>query len=351
MKRFIIVLLSIAFLLPVTGLAQVVDPAVNRGIRPVRGLANNPVIEGENQLTGLPADAPYIPVLVNIDNVQGAWPQWGIADADIIYELPIHGLGLTRLMALFAYQHPKAVGPVRSGRVLHAEIREEWDAAWVYFGVQTRTGSNVNDYLRKHGVRNKPVNLLFDGTGNRYDQFFSSMKGYVNPHNHSIDLTKVVQEVSAYSFPQRPFLFTDELPAAGVDARRIDLKHGADMGSYSNAYFIYDEQTNQYTRYRNNKLYVDGNQPDAGLTFANLIVQWTELKFNGKASAPLLKEVGEGNADIFTGGRYIAGYWVRESVSSRTIFYDDKGEEIRLQRGKTFINLVCDRGTQLSYEE
>ena len=123
------------------------------------------------------------------------------------------------------------------------------------------------------------------------------------------------------------------------------------MDSYSNAYYVYDEQTNQYARYRNNKLYVDGDQPDVGLAFANLIVQWTELKFNGKASAPLLKEVGEGNADIFTGGRYIAGYWVRESVSSRTIFYDDKGEEIRLQRGKTFINLVCDRGTQLSYEE
>ncbi|MGI6725818.1 MAG: DUF3048 domain-containing protein [Christensenellales bacterium] len=351
MKRLLIVLLSIAILLPVIGVAQVVDPTVSRGIEPVRGLANNPVIEGENQLTGLPTDAPYIPVLVNIDNVAGAWPQWGIVDADIIYELPIDGLSLTRLMALFGYRHPQDVGPVRSGRIMHAEMREEWDAAWVYVGVQEKKGSNVNDYLRKHGVRSKPVNLLFDGTGNRYGYLFGAKKGYKNPHHHSIDLTKIAQEVSAYTFPQRPFLFTDELPETGVQASRVDLKYGTRQDSYSNSYYIYDEQTNQYTRYRDNTLYVDANQPDAGLTFSNLIVQWTELKFNGASNAPLLKEVGEGNADIFTGGRYIAGYWVRESVGSRTVFYDENGEEIRLQRGKTFINVVSDRATTLSYEE
>ena len=44
---------------------------------------------------------------------------------------------------------------------------------------------------------------------------------------------------------------------------------------------------------------------DVPLTFSNVIVQWTDLKFNGAADAPLLTGVGEGNADIFTGGRYI----------------------------------------------
>ena len=44
-----------------------------------------------------------------------------------------------------------------------------------------------------------------------------------------------------------------------------------------------------------------------------------------------------GIADIFIGGRYIPGYWVRESIDSPTVFLDDQGNEIQLTRGKTFI--------------
>ena len=43
------------------------------------------------------------------------------------------------------------------------------------------------------------------------------------------------------------------------------------------------------------------------------------------------------DADIFIGGRYIPGYWVRESTTSPTVFFDDQGNEIQLTRGKTFI--------------
>ncbi|MBE0600814.1 MAG: DUF3048 C-terminal domain-containing protein, partial [Firmicutes bacterium] len=53
--------------------------------------------------------------------------------------------------------------------------------------------------------------------------------------------------------------------------------------------------------------------------------------------APLIQCVGQGNADIYIGGRYIAGYWIRKSADDPTVFYDDKGNEIQLTRGKTFI--------------
>ena len=107
MKRIFLALLVLTLILPTIALAQTtIDPTAKRGITPERGLPNNPAIPGESMTTGLPTDAPYVPILVNIDNVRGAWPQWGIKDADIIYEMPIHGLSLTRLMGLFAYVHP-----------------------------------------------------------------------------------------------------------------------------------------------------------------------------------------------------------------------------------------------------
>ncbi|NLX83292.1 MAG: DUF3048 domain-containing protein [Clostridiales bacterium] len=351
MKRFFLALLVLALILPSLALAQTtIDPTAKRGIKPERGLPNNPAIAGESMTTGLPTDAPYVPVLVNIDNVSGAWPQWGIKDADIIYEMPIHGLGLTRLMGLFAYTHPEEVGPTRSGRVMHAEMRQEWDAAWVFVGVQSKEGSDVNQALYQLGAKKKDVNLLINGATGKSLKYFKSIKGYARPHNHSVNLAQVKGDVQAYDFPQRAFLFTDELPVAGVAATQISLRYGSEGNAYTNSNYTYDAATNLYSRYRQNKPYEDRDQPGVPLTFSNVIVQWTALKFNGAANAPLLTEVGEGNADIFTGGRYIPGYWVRESVDSRTVFYDADGKEIKLQRGKTFINITTDRSTKLSYE-
>ena len=129
MKKLIALLLVALLLGAMTtaSAATVIDAGSKRNIT-VKGdpAQNNPRIPGESMTTGLPFEGEYIPILVNIDNVLGAWPQWGIGDADIIYEMPIHGLTLTRLVALFADKHPENAGPVRSGRVLHAEWRMGW---------------------------------------------------------------------------------------------------------------------------------------------------------------------------------------------------------------------------------
>ena len=49
------------------------------------------------------------------------------------------------------------------------------------------------------------------------------------------------------------------------------------------------------------------------------------------------------------GGKYIAGYWKRADANSRTVFYDAEGNEIALQRGKTFISIIPAE-TTVSYE-
>lgn len=358
MKRSLALLLILALLLSFISAqaATTVDPTVSRNITPNgRNAAgtfdNNPAIPGESMTTGLPSDGTYIPVLVNIDNVLGAWPQWGLGQADIIYEMPIHGLTLTRLMALYTHDHPAGVGPLRSGRVMHAEMRQEWDAAWAFAGVQNAEGSSVYVALRKFNARNKPIDLIYDVNTGKWGSFTTNLKHHKAPHNHSFHLAEAAAIVADYDFPKRPFLFTDVLPSVGEPAVSTRLLYGGgDEGNYTNSSYTYDSATNLYTRSRQNKPFEDLDNPGVALTFSNVIVQWTELTFNGAADAPLLKEVGEGNADIFTGGRHIAGYWVREAVDSRTIFFDQDGNEIRLQRGKTWINITTDRSTTVKYE-
>lgn len=346
----LLVLLLVSMMAQATA-ATVIDASADRAITPKGGPAlNNPRIPGESMTTGLPFEGEYVPLLVNIDNVAGAWPQWGIGDADIIYEMPIHGYTLTRLVALFSDKHPEYAGPVRSGRVLHAELREEWDAGWTFAGIQSKDGTNVNAALRAFGAREKTHDLIYNLNGSAFSGYYHNVKDHKSPHNHSAHVMELIQHARGYAFPERPFLFADDLPATGDAATQCSLVYSGNPESYTNSAFNYDAASNRYVRTRQGHPYVDQNNPREPLTFSNVIVQWTDLGFNGAANAPELRQVGSGNADIFTGGRHIAGIWVRSSTASRTVFYDENGDEIRLQRGKTWINVTSQRSTQVTYQ-
>lgn len=75
-------------------------------------------LDGIAALTGLPtddADLTARPVLaVKVDNAGRARPQWGLAEADVIFEINVEGT--TRFIAMFHSVVPGEAGPVRSGR-------------------------------------------------------------------------------------------------------------------------------------------------------------------------------------------------------------------------------------------
>lgn len=358
MKKFTALLLALMLLISAVPAfaATTIDPTADRGIT-LQGQNeegtwdNNPVIEGENPVTGLPYSGAYTPILVNIDNVAAALPQWGIAEADLVYELPIDTIGMTRLMALYTSVYPLRVGPVRSARILHADLREEWDAAWVFCGGQEVASSNVFARIRALGVYDKELNLAFNLQGQNGGAYSTNRKDRNSPHHHQAKLAdlQAFLEESGYDFPDRPYLFTDEA-VEGDDATKVVMNF--DNGN-ANSYYVYDANTNDYARYLTNKdkPFVDENDPETVLAYNNVIVQWTELgTYEGHHDRPKLTEVGEGNADFFMNGKHVQGYWVRDDISSRTIYFDSEGNEIQLQRGKTWIILASPKFLEVSYE-
>lgn len=327
--------------------AEVLPVVMNRSLPLQVQTGNNPLIPGESPTTGLPkASDEYTPILCQIDNNKAALPQWGIADADIMYEMPIQGQGWTRYTALFSDKYPQEAGPVRSGRVMHADLREEWDAMFLFYGKQEDGGSDLRKALRDYGVNSK--GLAIDGIGNKYEPYFQRVRKktfqrsfyHKAPHNVTAYVSRIHDEVQmplGYTYPVRPFLFTDELPVIGTEANRVNIIHKNNPDTASS--FVYNPATNAYTRHTNQGPYVDLlYSPDQPLEYANVIVQRTRLTFNGHSMNPLLPDVvGQGAAEIFTGGRYIPGAWTRLSTQGRTVFYDSNGNEIKLQRGKTWI--------------
>ncbi len=327
-----------------------IDSKADRGIVLQSVEAINPVIEGENPITGLPYDGDYLPVMVNIGNAVEAIPQWGIAEADLIYEMPIDGLGWTRLMALYNSEYPEYVGPIRSARVMHADMRQAWDAAWAFEGGQEKEGSNVFTRIKQLGVYDQEVNLAFNMNGANGSRFKAEKAGRKVPYSHQVKMAKLVEYLTGtgYDFVEKPFLFTDE-PAVGDAAAKVVMDFG---NGNADSYYVYNEETKDYARFLTEKniAYYDGNDPETGLTYDNIIVQWTKLSYNGANDCPLLTEVGEGNADFFMNGQHIAGYWTRDDVNNRTIYYDADGSELKLQRGQTWIILASSSFLTVTYE-
>ena len=348
MKRFIRSLLILTLLIgmvTVASAATLIPGTLTRNIT-IHKSGDNPIIPGESPTTGLPSDSSYyLPVLSQIDNNLEAIPQWGISFADIMYELPIQGQGWTRLTALFSDQYPEEAGPVRSGRVMHADLREEWDAALVHYGKQEAAGSNMKEILSKYGVTAK--GLAIDGIGNKYSSYFNRVRYHAAPHNVSAYISNIKDMLVPlnYSFPQRPFKFTDDTNYGGVPALQFSVIHKKNKDTSST--FSYDQAMKGYQRFIRTGAYYDYLNPAEVLAYSNVIIQRTKLTFNNNTMNPLLSDVvGKGAADIFIAGQYIAGAWSRESLTDRTVFYDQQGNELALQRGKSWI-IICDVDTEV----
>ena len=85
------------------------------------------------------------PVAIMIDNHKGAWPQAGLNDAYIVYEIIVEG-GETRLMPVFKGKDLDKIGPVRSARHYFLDYAMENDAIYVHFGSSPQALSDIATY-------------------------------------------------------------------------------------------------------------------------------------------------------------------------------------------------------------
>ena len=361
----------------------------DRNITPKAGEMDvNPVIEGESPTTGMPYDtsARYMPMLVQISNpeasatIDGALSfsaaeklargeeltkndtkskkvstagiasraPWGGQYADIVYEGILYRDGATRITFLYndalADGGELTAGPVRSARIGHVLLREEWQGGIAYCGGPRAEENNIAAMFAELGASSKGVTFDIE-TSVKQGLFNERVKGVKAPDNLSVDvvgLQSLVPETTIAT--PHPFLFTDVSPYTdGYDmAYSINLDWGHKKWI---SHFVYDEANNLYLRYSGEAPYmtyaaVNDREEDnmEQMSFSNVIIQRVEYEYtNNNRIMPVMQSVGKGNADIFIGGRYIPGYWVRESIETPTVYFDDQGNEIQLTRGKTFI--------------
>ena len=395
-------LLLCLILLGSSALAETtINPAENRGIpfdkaepnewedtrvSPTTGRVLSEVLKDApaSGFAGLAVTGRYMPMLVQIDNAEGGigydsdgkWTgkraPWGAQYTDVIYETPLYKQGDTRLTFVFSDLIPDSVGPLRSARLFHAWLREEWDCGFIFYGQQEYTETNVPEVFKTTGADKKGWvydengkaiyhGLLFLGTvgiskpWKQYFDVFDKVK-LQKPHDKTVNAAAVSSLIDPdFQAANHTWLFTDSEPDWDDDAEEIFVNWTTGNLKYYNSYLEYDEDEECYYRYlkdivNDNKdweyktLAVKGKLEEESIPFANVIVQFTKMDWV-RTDAPKPEVTGTGNADYFQRGKHMAGVWNRDSLSDRTVFYDENGEEIRLQRGRTLI-IVMDYETE-----
>ena len=368
------------------------ENTVEAGVSPTTGrkladVAND--LQAENFL-GMYLDGEYNAVLVQIDDTEGGIGNrapWFASYADVIYETPIHRNGTTRMSMIYSDTQPEFVGPVRSVRVNHLWIREEWNVPFLYAGRQYMegdpVGTSVPQQMELLGLHNpeKPsspgVPLMYDGTtgAKAWNDYCFRVTNLTAPHNAIYRLPGILNNVvpkGQFTPVNHTYLFADELPAGGDDAGTVYVTWG---NTTYNSKLVYKPAEGVYERYVNSDNYTlyDEMAPenirkttnDVGktvyrctlahgnpITFSNVVVQFMGMSYPESDERPLPVVTGTGNAEFFMGGKHYSGVWQRDTLQDQTVFYGPDGTEMPMQRGKTLIIMMDYKtaGRSVSYE-
>ena len=118
----------------------------------------------------------------------------------------------------------------------------------------------------------------------------------------------------------------------------------------SETYFEYNEEDGLFYRYQYGDPHVDAAFDNTQLAFKNVLVQFAYYEVrddNGYLAFQVHDDTKDGY--YFTNGKGIHVTWEKTADYEPTRFYDDNGNEIELNTGKTMICIVED-GDEFGYD-
>lgn len=312
---------------------------------PKVSIRDNPAIEGESPLTGLPDQGEtYTPIMLPLDNSPEAHPLWGIGDASILFQIPLTESGGTRLLALFGDSYPQQAGGVRSGRMTMLPLARAFHAAFAYAGVPPIGTEcvSVENWLTEWSFR-KPTRHY-----NLLGEHFRERVSFVDqPGNLSAHVKELHNHLSArkIDFEVKPFLFTDDPLNRGDEASKVFVNfqyHDNPSKTNPNSACMFEWKPGiGYIRTAVDGELTDRNTGEA-VPFANVIIMKIPVEWERGYPYYASQMRGRGQASIFQSGRYIQGTWLHDNYEDRLVFLDENGRELTFQRGKSFIVLGDD---------
>ena len=277
-------------------------------------------------LTGLPDPLEMTKhrsaLTIKIDNTPEAMPQYGIENADVVYEEIVEG-GITRLAAIFNTRLPTVVGPVRSVRRTDREI------VFPIGGIFAFSGGA--EYAVR-SIETAPVKLYNES--NSGPAMFRGSKRFP-PHNLFANAALLMKKDGLPRPP--PALFTYRSGSRKARGPRVRSFVVGFTEGYA-ATYSWDTTSRSWDR----SVF---SQPDVAangvrISPRNVIVMSVNYVGGVGVIDSYAQLIGSGPVEVFTGGRLQRGTWSRPSLRQRAVFRNLAGQLIKLTPGQTWVELL-----------
>ena len=284
-------------------------------------------------LTGLPATtaaAATRPALaVKIDNVLGAWPQSGLNQADIVFDLPVEA-GLTRLMAVFHSNDVPLIGPVRSARPVDADLLRLFGHAYFAF-----SGGSKSDLA--------PIMSTSHATPMWWDvtpSLFMTRKDHAVPHQVFANTAMLYAGGQARTPSKTPppaiFSYDATAPTGAAHASSVTAK-------YQSATATWNWDGSKYLRFQDGHpdVLMDGTQVSASnIVIMSVSIHDTAAVDSHGSPVPVPVVTGSGTAWVLRNGVMVKGIWSRANLDAPMKLVTSSGQIIKLTPGRTWVEVL-----------
>ncbi len=273
------------------------------------------------------------PIAIQLNNFKTVSNQSGIGQADIVYECIVEG-GITRLLGIGENFSGDRIGSVRSSRHYFVSIADEYDAIYVHFGKTKYATKKMNELKIDH----------MDGSEGIGTTVFYRDKSIKAPNNAFASIESIQAGIAKKGFetkyasdfqPHYSFYEKDTDLAGGNQAMKLSLH----FSGYTTPYFEYNETDKLYYRFQFNDKHVDSVTKEQ-LSFKNIIVQFVkewDIDKNDYQTMELTNASGTGY--YITNGTVVPITWKKKEADRWMRYYNEAGEELKINPGKTYITL------------
>ncbi|MGW1212633.1 DUF3048 domain-containing protein [Streptomyces sp. NPDC002499] len=260
---------------------------------------------------------------VKIDNVRAARPQTGLRAADVVYAEQVEG-GLSRLMAVYATQLPKSIGPVRSARESDLELLRQYDDPTLAFsGAQGKLLPLIDK---------APLRAVPPGDGDEGAYYRGTDKAA--PHNLYLHPSKLMPSAPGADALTNGFTF-GAAPSGGTKETSRTVRYPSASFTFSwsaksDRWLVSMDGTPTVT--------TDGRR----VAPATVVVQYVKVRksrFHDVLgnNTPYTETVGSGTAQVLRGGRAYDVDWKREKAADGTEFTTKDGSPVNFAKGQVWV--------------
>lgn len=305
-------------------------------------------IQQRNPLTGQMVDENQLqrmPVMVKVSNYpREGRPHAGLSFADIVFDYYI-GFGTNRFLAIYYGADSPQIGPVRSGRLVDAELVMLYNGILGYGSADEDTDAYLMQALGERAISYQEAPCpAFCGTDTH---------SVVGVFAGSADITRfaLANGIDSGAAPALEGMYFDEvIPRDGIAVEQINIL----FNFYNRAEWKYDLASGSYLRWieemedeeEENSSFqmvplldrVTGEQ----LAFHNVIILFTHYTENAPSEheIDIMKNIEGKRAVFYRDGYMFEGTWRVPDDRAPIQFFDQNGSPFQLKPGNSWIVLA-----------